>query len=124
MSESSTAELVQVVADWDRAMTGNDADLIGSFMTDDWMIVGTDGSISGKAEFLGFVRGGDLTHDVMESRDLDVRVHGDAAIVIARGVSGGMFRGEPFLLTERATSVFVRDAGQWRCVSTHLSTMA
>ena len=65
-----------------------------------------------------------LTHDVMESHDLKVRVYGDTAVVTARGISGGQYQGESFYLVERASCVFVRQQGRWRCVLTHLSQIA
>lgn len=124
MNESPEAELVRVSADWDRAMVSNDADAIGSFMTDDWVIIGADGRIGTRSDFLELVRNGALTHSVMESHDLDVRVYGDAAVVISRGVSGGMYGGEAFLMSERVSSLFIREQGRWRCASTHLSNLA
>jgi len=117
-------ELVEVANAWDRAMVGNDADEIGRYMADDWTIIGTDGSVGDRATFLELVRSGALTHDVMESGDFDVRVYGDAAVVTARGVSGGKYRGRPFREVERSTCVFVRQDGRWRCVLTHLSRIA
>ena len=105
-------------------MLTNDPDAIGRFMADDWVIIGADGSIDTRARFLELVRAGVVAHDVMESHDLDVRVYGDAAVVIARGVSGGTYHGQRFLLNERVSSVFVRTAGEWRCVSTHLSSLS
>ena len=116
-------ELIRLTSEWDRAMVSNDADAIGAFMADEWVIIGPDGRIGNRADFLAFVRSGALTHDVMESEELDVRVYGDAALVIARGTSGGTFEGTPFLLLERVSSLFVRSAGRWRCVSTHLSPL-
>ena len=104
-------------------MIGNDAELIGAFMADEWVIIGPDGAIDTKTRFLELIRSGDLTHDVMESHDIDMRVYGDAAVVIARGVSGGAYRGARFLLSERASSVFVRRGGRWLCASTHLSML-
>ena len=124
MTAAAEAELLRLTAEWDRAMVGNDADAIGAFMADDWVIIGPDGSIGGKADFLALVRAGTLTHDVMESHDVDVRLYGDAALVIARGTSGGAFNGEPFLLFERVSSLFIRHGDGWRCVSTHLSKLA
>jgi ketosteroid isomerase-like protein len=116
-------ELMRVAREWDRAMVGNDPDTIGRFMADDWTIVGSDGTIGGRERFLALVRSGALSHDVMTSEDLDVRVYGDAAVVLARGVSGGHWQGHPFRETERSSSVFVRRDGAWRCVLTHLSTI-
>ena len=122
--EAAAAELVRVAHEWDRAMVTNDAAAIGRYMADEWVIIGADGSVDTREKFLELVRRGILTHDVMESHDLDVRVHGDAAVVIARGVSGGRYHGQAFLLNERVSSVFVRQDGGWRCVSTHLSRLA
>ena len=124
MRSAAEEELVEVANAWDRAMVGNDADEIGRYMADDWTIIGTDGSVGDRATFLELVRSGALTHDVMESGDFDVRVYGDAAVVTARGVSGGKYRGRPFREVERSTCVFVRQDGRWRCVLTHLSRIA
>ena len=123
MNDSAATTLASLSAAWDHAMTTNDADAIGRFMHDDWIIIGPDGSVDGKVRFLGLIRSGSLTHDVMESHDIDVRVYGDAAVVIARGVSGGTWQGQKFLLHERVSSVFVRNGDEWRCVATHLSKL-
>lgn len=117
-------ELIDVAHAWDRAMVTNDATAIGSFMADDWIIVGSDGSVTDKAGFLSLVESGIVTHDVMTSENIRVRVYGDAAVVTADGVSAGKYHGQPFHEVERASSVFVRQSGAWRCVLTHLSRLA
>ena len=116
MDRSVHDELMAIATEWDRAMIENDADAIGRYMADDWTIVGSDGSLGDKATFLGLVKSGALSHDVMTSDDLRVRVYGDAAVVTARGVSGGKYQGQPFREVERSSCVFVRQEGQWRCV--------
>ena len=124
MKDEAEKELIGLAHEWDRAMIENDAEAIGRFMADDWTIIGPDGSVCDKATFLGLVRSGRLSHDVMESDEMTVRVYGDAAVVTARGVSGGLYQGQAFRVVERSTCVFVRQEGKWRCVLTHLSTMA
>lgn len=124
MDDSVREELIGVAHEWDRAMVENDPEAIGRFMADDWTIIGPDGSVGDKAAFLGLVKSGELSHDVMESEDLEVRVYGDTAVVTARGVSGGLYRGQAFREVERSSCVFVRQEGQWRCVLTHLSRIA
>jgi ketosteroid isomerase-like protein len=121
---AAETELIAAMEAWDRAMVANDSDAIGSFMTDDWTIVGPDGSVGDKDRFLELVRSGDLTHDVMETHDPDIRLFGDVAVVISKGVSGGAYRGQPFHLNERVSSVFVRRGARWSCVLTHLSQLA
>ncbi|HXE91170.1 MAG TPA: nuclear transport factor 2 family protein [Terriglobales bacterium] len=121
MDEEARRELIALSHEWDRAMVANDADKIGRYMAEEWTIIGSDGNLCDKKTFLGLVRSGVLSHDVMESHDMDVRVYGDCAVVIARGVSGGKYQGQPFREGERVTCVFVRQEGQWKCVVTHLS---
>lgn len=118
------ADLIAAVHAWDRAMVSNDPVAIGQFVADDWVIIGPDGSVDGRERFLGLIASGDLSHDVMESHELRVRLFGDVALVISRGISGGNFRGAPFRLEERVSCVFRHHAGQWRCQSTHLSLIA
>ena len=123
MSDEARRTLLDSVHAWDRAMIANDVDEIGRYMDDDWTIVGPDGSVNGKTNFLDLVRSGVLTHDVMESHDVDARVYGDAAVVLARGISGGAYHGQRFYLIERVSSVFIRRGPMWQCVLTHLSRL-
>jgi ketosteroid isomerase-like protein len=116
--------LIALAHDWDGAMLRNDADEIGRYMAEDWMIIGTDGRIADRKTFLGLIASGTLTHDAMESQDIEVRVYGDAAVLVARGVSSGRYQGHLFREYERQSNVFVRSEGQWRCVLTHLSRLS
>lgn len=124
MNNKTEEDLLAVVNEWDRAMVENDAEAIGRYMADDWTIVGPDGSVGDKATFLGQVRSGALTHDVMESHDMKVRFYGEVAVVVGRGISGGLYQGQAFRLVERTSCVFVRQEDRWRCVLTHLSLIA
>ena len=124
MEATTEQEIRDAVARWDEAMIGNDPAAIGAFMADDWVIVGADGSVDGKERFLALIASGDLSHDVMTTRDMQVRVYGQTAVTVASGTSGGLFRGTPFLLTERASCVFVKNGGGWVCVLTHLSPLS
>lgn len=123
MHESLNAELKAVVAAWDQAMIHNDADTIGQFMHDDWVIIGSDGGVSDKATFLALIRQGRLTHHTMTSEDLQIRGYGDVAVLIATGISAGRFDGHRFRENERQSNVFVREHSTWRCVMTHLSRL-
>jgi ketosteroid isomerase-like protein len=124
MTNQAEADLIRVSHDWDLAMVTNDAEAIGRYMADDWEIIGADGKGCDKAIFLGLVRSGALTHDVMESEDMKVRVYGDSAVVTARAASGGRFQGHAFRELERVSCVFVKQQGEWKCVLTHLSRLA
>jgi len=124
MDDSTESALRSVAEAWDHAMVLNDAEAIGQFMSEEWVIVGSDGGMMDRSAFLELVRTGRLTHDVMTTDDARIRVYDDVALLVARGVSAGHFDGHAFREIERQSNVFVRREGVWRCVLTHLSRIA
>jgi ketosteroid isomerase-like protein len=124
MNTNAAQELIRLEEAWNQAMIQNDTEAIRPFMADDWTIIGPEGTQSDKSTFLGLVKSGALTHDVMDCDDIKVRIYGDTAVLTARAVSGGKYQGHAFRSTERVSDVFVRQQGKWRCVLTHLSRIA
>ncbi len=114
-------ELLQVERDWNKAIEQNNVEEIGSFMSDDWVIVGTGGGITSKNEFLGWIRSGDLSHSRMDADETRVRVYGDTGVVTSRGTSGGKYKGQNFELYEWSTSTFFYRNGRWICVHSMLT---
>ncbi|HYG16907.1 MAG TPA: nuclear transport factor 2 family protein [Bacteroidia bacterium] len=119
--DTAHEELSSEVRQWQRAMLTNNAEEIGSFMADDWVIVSTSGGITGKEAFLDVIRSGDLTHNRMDSDEMRVRVHENTAWVTSRGTSAGHYKGEPFSFYEWSADVFVKESGRWKCVLTMLT---
>jgi ketosteroid isomerase-like protein len=105
-----------------QAMVKNDAEAIGRLLTDDWIIVDPDGGIIERARFLAVIQSGALTHEMMESDDMRVRIYGNTAIVTALTTTNGRFNGHAFTTQERATDVFVQENGRWQCALSHLTT--
>lgn len=123
MVNDTKQELLKLGEDWAAAMVANDADLIGSFMADDWVIVSERG-ISTREDFLGFVASGALTHSVFEmASDARVRVYGDTAVMTIRVVNTAHFGGQQFDADEWATDVFVKRSGKWLCVHSHITAV-
>jgi hypothetical protein len=89
MNSDIRNELLALATDWDRSMVENDAEAIGRYMADEWTIIGSDGRLGNKATFLELVKSGVLSHDEMTSEEMQVRVYGDTAVTISRGISGG-----------------------------------
>lgn len=118
----SASEIIKVEEEFGQAMIKNDAEKIGSFLADDWIIIDPDGTIIGKARFLSIIQSGVLTHQTMDSQDIRVRVYGTTAVVTALISSTAKYEGREFSTRERATDVFVKRDGKWQCVITHLTT--
>ena len=60
---------------WDEAMVSNNVDEIKKFMSDDWVIVGTEGGITSKSSFLEWIKSGLVTHSRMDSDEIRVRIY-------------------------------------------------
>jgi hypothetical protein len=117
---NAEGELLQVGKAWDEAMIQNNSEEIGKFMSDDWVIVGSDG-ITTKSEFMESIRSGDLTHNRMDSDETRIKVYDTMAVVTSRGTSAGKYKGEPFELYEWSSSVFIYENQRWICVHTMLT---
>jgi ketosteroid isomerase-like protein len=114
-------EILKLEKEFADSIVKNDPEAIGRFVTDDWIIINADGGIIDRKRFLEVIKSGTLTHEMMESDDIRVRVYGDSAVVSALTRSKGKFMGREFTTHERSTDVFVRRDGRWRCVLTQLT---
>lgn len=114
-------ELLKLEKEFAQAIVKNDAEAIGQFLANDWIIIDADGDIIDKSRFLGVVQSGALTHEMMESDDVRVRIYGDTAVVSGLTRTKGRFMGQDFSTQERATDVFVRQNGRWQCVVSQLT---
>lgn len=120
-NEAVRRELLKVGSEWAEAMVANDAERIGSFMADEWVMVSERG-ISGKEHFLAFVRSGQLTHSMFEmAGEPRIKVYGDTAVLSGRIVNTAHLGGEQFDADEWTTDVFVRDEGRWLCVLSQIT---
>jgi ketosteroid isomerase-like protein len=120
MKNTEQDELINCVQRWDEAMVTNNSDEIAQFMSEDWVIVGSDG-ITSKHDFLESISSGMVTHHTMNSDEMNIRMYGDTGIVISRGTSAGTYKGNEFSLYEWSTNVFRKVDGSWFCVLTMLT---
>ena len=116
------AELIALEDEWAKAIVSNDAEQIGGFMEDEWVIVSSSG-ISTQDDFLAVVRSGALTHAAMDRvGDAWVRVYGEIAVVTARVTDVAHFQGHRFDADVWTTDVFIRHHDGWRCVVSQITT--
>jgi ketosteroid isomerase-like protein len=117
-------ELLRFEREFTQAIVDNDAAAIARFVADTWVIVDADGQLIDRSRFLSVVESGALTHESMESTDVEVRVYGDTAVVTGLARSKGQFMGHGFTTRERATDVLARVDGSWLCVFSQLTRVA
>lgn len=118
------AALVTIDDEWSQAIVSNDAERIGSFMADDWVIVSESG-VASKEQFLSFVRSGELTHSAMDRvGEPRVQLYGATAVLTARVTNTAHYGGQRFDADEWTTDVFVLRDGRWLCVLSHITAAA
>jgi ketosteroid isomerase-like protein len=117
-------ELLKVEKEFAETIVSNDLESLRRLVADDWIIIDPNGEIVDRARFFEVIKSGSLTHDIMGSEDLRVRVYGDSAVVTAITRTKGKFMGQEFSTQERATDVFVKRDRRWLCVLTHLTRVA
>ena len=114
-------EILDFAERWAQALVSNDADRIGAFMSEDWVIVGENGT-TGKADFLSWVASGDLTHETMDMvGEARIKIYGETAVLSARVTNNGHYKDHPFSADEWTTDVFRRIENGWICVLSHVT---
>ncbi|MGC3944622.1 MAG: nuclear transport factor 2 family protein [Chryseolinea sp.] len=116
-------ELLQHSLNWDRAIVSNDVDRISSFMTDDWICVASNGITEFK-EFIKQIKHGQLMHTEMSTTESYACIFRETGIVIGKGYSKGIFRGNQFSFHEWSVSVFVLKDQSWKCLITMLADVS
>lgn len=117
------AELVRVENATVAALVMHDAKALTTFLAPDWRIVTADASVMTREALLKDLDAGTLKFESYKISDLDVRLYGDAAVVIGHGDAKMEWKGEPMAGREIFTDVFIRRDGKWQCVSSHSSEL-
>ena len=121
-------ELMQMERDWSAAYLKHDTAAIGRILADDY--VGIDGRafVTNKAEEIEEAEAPATgtpppERSVLDETisDMKVRVYGNAAVVTGLSTEKVQFKGKESIVRYRRTTVYVKRAGRWQCVSFHAS---
>jgi ketosteroid isomerase-like protein len=117
-SASVEKELIKLENDWNDAMVKRDMAALNRVMADDWTIIDPDGVIETKAEYLASIKSGETVLTSAVGDQWNVRVYGDAAVVLDRWTTKGQYKGMDVSGQYRYTDTWVKKAGRWQCVAT------
>ena len=112
-TDAAQQEILNFAEQWAEAIVSNAAEAIGSFMTDDWVIVGENGTTN-KPDFLAWIAFGDLTHETMKMvGEARIQIYGETAVLTARVTNNGHYKNQPFSADEWTTDVFRQREVRW-----------
>lgn len=119
----SIEELLAIEREWTAAHRNGDFATMERLMAEDFVKVLPDGSLADKAAVLASLRDEHRWWDFAAGDEYDVRVLGDAAVVIGRWRARGSNNGRPFDYAARFSSVYVRRDGRWLMLTEQSTTI-
>jgi ketosteroid isomerase-like protein len=97
-----------------------DVTAAGKLLADDFTLTGMYGLFT-KKQFLSLIGDRSNPLELLEYADMNVRLYGDAAVVLSAIHETARFAGKPYDLRGRRTAVWVRRHDTWMCVTIHVS---
>jgi ketosteroid isomerase-like protein len=122
-SQSVEQELIKLENEWGEAIVKRDAASIDKLMVDEFIAI-YDGSVFTKAQYFEFVKS--MKEEILSFAmdEWQVRVYGDAGVVMARSTTKTRLAGKETTNQLRFTDIWVKRDGHWKCVAAHNSSIA
>ena len=107
-------ELLRLEAEWD-AYNRHDKEAVGRFLRHDYMFIDADAYVLNKRQYLDTISRVQVKSE--ELKYPDIRVYGEAAIVISIWSGTYSFEGKDTTDTIRYTDFFIKENGKWQAVA-------
>lgn len=122
-AKSIEQELTELDRAMQQAVVDRDPVAFGSFLTDDYVLVVSNSKMYGKADVVADITEPGTKFSLNESSNLQIRVHGDIAMVIADLHQVFVRDGAPFDYWVRFTDTWILQDGRWLCLSGHATLL-
>jgi ketosteroid isomerase-like protein len=99
------------------AMLKADTNSLEKLLADDFTAIHTNGALFTKAQEIENVKSGAIKWDKSDVQELKIRVYGHTAVTTMLVSFKGTISGNSYSGTNRATRVWVKQNGTWKCVS-------
>ena len=119
MNTDTITELTRIEDELAAAWVKGDQEFIERTLSDDWSVIDPTGRVLTKAEVLHEAFTGERTITEGKIDEVNVRDFGEWAVVTGRTQMSGSYQGEEMTVVLRFTDVFVRFAGEWKCIASH-----
>jgi ketosteroid isomerase-like protein len=115
--------ILQQQDDFHSALLRGDAAVLESMVADDCRIIGPKSFFIDRAEWIGTHEAGNYEQVRLESREIELRVHGDTAIRWEVQDSSCRYNGEAIDGLFRVTEVWIRQPDRWRLASLQYTSL-
>jgi ketosteroid isomerase-like protein len=121
---AASSRILALEDKWNTAYKRGDIATMESLLATDFIITLEDGTTFSKSGYIA--HNGDTTvHiDITEMSGLNVRMHGNTAVVTGAYHEKGTSRGKPYDFRDRFTDVWMNVNGKWQVIASHYSIPA
>jgi len=118
-SQGGTAEqhLKKLTDQVNAAMVKADINALEKLFADDYLGIHGDGSVLTKAQEIEGFKTGAIKYEKVDLQAVKVRVYGNTAVIVALASITNTRFGVQRTGSNRTTRVWVRQGGNWKCVS-------
>lgn len=120
---SDEQQLKKIEEDWADAYVKRDPSVVQRILADDFAFTGPDGAMVKRDEYVKSITG-DTTFTSFKMDSLSVRIYGDAAVVNGLATISAKTKGEDENGQYSFTDMFVKQKGEWKAVSGHVTPVA
>jgi ketosteroid isomerase-like protein len=101
-----------------------DTKALDAVLANDWVVVGPTGAVETKSQQEKKIKDKSLVFEAIDPKEVEVRVHGDAAIVMGLYHITATLNGRKVDGVFRNTEVFTKQSGRWQCVFNQVTPVA
>ena len=109
---------------WNQALEEKNTKALDMILAGTFVSIDIDGSVSNKSEFLASIKSPDYHASQAVIEESNVKVYGDAAVVVGVFRVKGMEKGKPYGHRERFVDTWIKSNGKWQCVATTSTLIA
>ena len=113
--------LLAIEARWNKAISDRDAATAGEIISEDFRYITPIGTVLDRAAILKATGDPDYKIAPFKTEEVEVRIHGNTAVVTGRFTQTGSYKGQIQTVRMRYTDVYVKSGETWRAISAHSS---
>jgi ketosteroid isomerase-like protein len=122
-SNQVTQQLLRAEAAACQAFEAGDADAVRHALTADFTLVDSHGNVTNLKQNLAEVAAREPFYDEFRNHDQQVRLYGDAALIVGITSIRGRADGKAFAADFRYTDTWIRRGGKWLLAASHASRL-
>ena len=119
--DTASSKILALEDKWNAAYKRGDVAAMEALLSADFIITLEDGTTFSKAGYIAHNGDGTVHVETTEMSGLNVRMHGNTAVVTGAYHEKGTSKGKPYEYRDRFTDVWMNLNGRWQVIVSHYS---